>query len=129
MSSSESGTNVGRLAQVSRRRPPVGTTFSFSLNERARATLRFSRLAPGVKLHGKCIHHAANTKQRPRCTQSHAAGTLTLAAHPGTNHVRFQGNLGPTRKLTPGHYTLTIAASDSAHQTTTSRALAFTIVR
>jgi hypothetical protein len=122
-------TGVSPAHMNHRRNPPVGTNFSFVLNEPARATLRFTRLTPGLKLHGKCVHRSAHAKHQPRCVQRHAVGTLSLAAHQGTNHVRFQGRLAPAQTLTPSRYTVTVTASDGARQTTTSRTLTFTIVR
>jgi hypothetical protein len=121
----------GRLAHISshRRKPPLGTTFSFALNEPARVTLNFMQRTPGRRLHGKCVHPSGSTKGQPRCTQTHAAGTLSLPAHRATNHIRFQGRLTATKRLGPGTYTLTITATDGARQTTTSRVLAFTIVK
>jgi hypothetical protein len=119
----------GKPPHVSSRRAPIGTTFSFDLNKPAHLVLTFTRQTAGHKLHGKCVSQTASNKHKPGCTQTRAAGTLKLIAHQGANHVRFQGRITPTNRLTPGRYTLTITATDGARQTTTSRALPFTIVK
>ena len=119
----------GKLAEISRRHPTLGTTFSFTLNEQASVVLRFTRLLPGLKLHGKCVNRTARNSRKPHCTQTRVAGRLSLAVHVGANHLRFQGRLAPTKRLTPATYTLTITATDGAGQTTTSHRLTFTIVK
>src|SRR5205085_916736 len=43
------------LARVSRaRRPPVGTTFSFTLNVQASMAITFTQRQPGRRVRGKC---------------------------------------------------------------------------
>jgi hypothetical protein len=99
----------GGLAHVAARRgPPIGTSFSFRLSERAGLTFSFSRRAGG---------HAKR------------AGTLRLRGHRGANRVRFQGRLSRTKRLRPGRYTVSIAATAPGGGRTTSRPLSFRIVR
>jgi hypothetical protein len=77
-------------ARRKRRAPPLGTTFSFRLNEGARVTFKFTR---------------RRGRHRVR------AGKLTFTGHTGRNRVRFQGRLARHRTLHPGRYKLTATAS------------------
>ena len=94
-----------RLAQISRKKTPTGTTFSFSLNEQATVTFSFAQRAGGRK-----------------------AGTLTFSGHSGTNKVAFQGRITRAQKLKPGRYTVTITATNSAGMSSAPASLSFTIV-
>ena len=97
-----------RLATASRAKAPIGTTFSFSLNEDASVTFSFTRRA------------------RARAVP---AGRLTFAGHDGTNKVAFQGRISPRKTLKAGRYTLVITATDSAGVRSEPRSLSFTIVK
>ncbi len=97
-----------RLATVSRAKTPVGTTFSFSLNEEATMTFSFTH-----RIKGRTV----------------TAGKLTFAGHDGTNKVAFQGRVSAKKKLAPGRYTLVIAATDAAGVRSAPKSLSFTIVK
>ena len=111
------------------RKPPVGTTISFKLSEPARTTLTFAQPQTGRKVGKRCKTLTRANRKKPRCTIPNVRGTLTLNGHAGTNKVRFQGRLTRTRKLTPGGYTLTITATDSAGNRSNAKATSFTIAR
>ncbi len=118
-----------RLAQISKKKkPPVGTTFGFSLNEAAAVRLDFTRPAAGRKVSKKCLPVSKKNRKKPKCTRTVIVGTLAFKAHAGANRVRFAGRLSATKKLKPGHYTLTITAT-SAGLRSTPRSLSFTIVK
>lgn len=104
-----------RLPFISRKhkRPPVGTVFSFALNEPARVTLTFTQHRRGHKRHRSV----------------RVAGSLGLSAHQGTSRIHFAGRLTRKRKLAPGRYVLTLTATNPAGQQISSRPLSFTIVR
>ena len=109
-----------RIPPKRRNGPPVGTTFTFALNEQARVRFAFTRLPD------KCAS-STNRRHRRTCPRPAPVGSLSLAGHAGTDIFHFRGQLSPTRWLTPGNYSLTItAANDAGHSTATS--LAFTIV-
>jgi flagellar hook assembly protein FlgD len=97
----------GKLATITRKRAPVGDTFTFKLTADAKLTLTFTH-----KVHGR----------------KRTAGKLTFkTAHAGKRKVKFQGRLSHHRKLKPGTYTLKITASNpSGHST--SKGITFTIV-
>jgi len=68
-------------------------------------------------------------RRKPRCTIPNIRGTLAFSGHAGTNRVRFQGRLSRSKKLKPGLYTLTIAATDAAGNRSNARSASFTITR
>jgi hypothetical protein len=108
---------------------PVGTTFSFSLNERATVRFRFTQQLAGRKVHGKCVALSATNRRKPRCTRTINAGTLTFTGHPGAAKVRFAGRISRSNKLTPGHYTLQITATNTQRKRSRPQSLTFTIVK
>jgi hypothetical protein len=83
--------------------PPVGTAFSFKLNEPATLTMAFS--------------HAGAKK-----------GTLSFTGTTGSNRRTFKGRLSNGRRLAPGKYVVTVTASAYGLKTK-PQALRFTIVR
>ena len=96
------GSKPVRIA--ARRKRPVGTTFSFRLDQPAKVTLAFTRKG-----------------------SRKAAGTIVVAARKGANRVRFQGRLTRTRTLGPGRYTLEVGAANAAGRRAVPRHLTFTI--
>lgn len=105
---------------------PLGTTFSFGLSESAKVTLSFTARRAGRRVGKRCVAQMTHNKHRPRCKRTVTVGTLTVAGHPGTNRVRFQGKLAH-ETLAPGRYTLTVTATN-AGQRYSAATLSFTIV-
>ena len=115
------------LAHISAsRQPPLGTTFSFNLNEPARVTLAFTQPAGGRKAGKRCVAQTGKNKSEHPCTRTVVAGTLTLSARRGPNRVSFQGAISRKQKLEPGSYTLVLTATASGERSTPRR-LKFTI--
>jgi hypothetical protein len=121
----------GKLAQISRqkKKPPVGTTFSFSLNEQASVGFAFTQQVSGRKVGHKCLAKTPKNTKRKRCTRTLTAGTLSFSGHSGANAVGFQGRISPSKRLAPGGYRLTITATNSAGARSAPASLRFTIVR
>jgi N-acetylneuraminic acid mutarotase len=119
----------GKLAVITRRKPPVGTTFSFSLNERASVTLGFSQQAGGRKVRGKCVAQTKANRHKHACKRAVVRGTLTFTGHAGSNKVAFQGRISPSTKLPPGTYTVVISATNALGQRASAKPLTFTIVQ
>jgi thermitase len=115
-----------QLVQTSARRPPVGTTFKYTLDTAATVRFDFAMAGAGRKVGGKCVSVNRNNQRKPKCALQR--GSLTLAGHAGLNTVRFAGWLSRTKKLTPGRYTLTITAVTPGVGATAQQ-LRFTIVR
>jgi hypothetical protein len=113
-----------KLAHISaKKKPPVGTTFSFSLNEPAAISFSFTQT-----VRRKCVPHTKKNRRRPACRHSVTAGTLSFIGHSGTNKVDFQGRISGSKKLKPGRYTLVIIASNSIGYSK-PLSLTFTIVK
>jgi hypothetical protein len=117
-----------KLATYSRRKdPPLGTTFSFVLNERAAVSLAFTQQVGGRKVGDKCV--ANRNRRRLSCKRTVTKGTLSVMGHSGLNKVAFQGRIARSERLPLGAYTLRITARNSGGQPSNTRSLSFTIVR
>jgi hypothetical protein len=116
-----------QLAHISRRKTPTGTTFSFSLNERAAVTFGFIQLLP-QSAHN-CLARTNNKIQRKSCNNTVTRGMLSLTGHSGANNAAFAGRISRTNKLKPGRYELTITATNSTGQRSAPVSLSFTIVK
>jgi virginiamycin B lyase len=118
-----------KLAQISRgRKPPVGTTFKFSLNTSASVSFAFTQAKSGRNVAGKCVAQTGRNRKKRKCTQSVVAGMLGITGHAGVNTVGFQGRLTSSKKLKPGLYTLLITATTPGAPST-SKSLTFTITK
>jgi hypothetical protein len=107
---------------------PVGTTFAFGLNETANVSLSFVRVAAGRRVGGKCVAPSPRNRNRAKCRRNVTAGTLPVAGHAGLDKVRFQGHLSRAKQLSPGSYTVSIAARGAKGSRRLTRSLAFTIL-
>lgn len=118
-----------RLASASRRRrAPLGTSFSYTLNEAASVRLVFTQSAAGRKVKGRCVAPSRSNRRRRACRRTVSKGALEFAAHAGMNKIAFQGRLSTSKKLTPGGYTVTFVATDAGGRSSASKSLRFTIV-
>ena len=113
---------------TNRSKLPIGTTFSFALNEQANISLVFTQQTGGRKSNGKCVAQAKQNHHKPTCKRTVTAGTLSLAGHSGTNKVVFQGRISRSKKLKQGRYTLLVTANSNG-VLTASKLLSFTIVK
>jgi hypothetical protein len=120
-----------RLASLSakRKRPPVGTTFTFTLSAAGTTTLVFAQTATGRTVAGRCVAARKSNRHKPRCTLTTGVGRVKRPAHAGVNHVRFQGRLSASRGLHVGHYVVRVSASNAFGTGAGARPLRFTIVR
>jgi hypothetical protein len=106
---------------------PVGTTFSFRLDEAAQVQLRFDAQLPGRRVGGRCVAPTAANHSRRACTRSVLRGELNQDGHSGANRVAFRGRLPGGRMLAPGRYALLITATSAGRHSSVAR-LAFTIL-
>jgi streptogramin lyase len=119
-----------RMAVLSRRhRPPVGSTFKFTLSEPASVQVTFTQVVSGRKVKKRCVAPTHGNAHRRPCPRTVVRGMLALAAHAGSDRIVFQGRLSRSRKLAPGGYTVTFVAVNAAGQRSQPRSLRFTIVR
>ena len=124
------GNNLPSFNAKRDKQPRVGTTLSFTLNERARVTLGFTNNPPGRNIEHSCRAPAQHYRHQPRCTRNVAAGTLTFTGRRGRNKVHFDGRISTTTNLRPGPYRLVITATDTSdRQHSASGSLRFTILR
>jgi hypothetical protein len=107
---------------------PVGTTFSFGLNEPAAVTLTFSQRVPGRRVSGRCVAPGHSNAGRPRCKRTLVAGSFVAPGHAGLDRASFQGRLPGSKTLKPGSYLVSLTARDARGQKIVSRSLSFTIV-
>ncbi len=126
----------GKLASISRKtrgshkhRVPVGTTFSFRLNEPARVSFAFSRVVGGRKVKGRCVAQTRRNRHKRACKRTMLKGTLALAGYTGLDKLAFQGRISRRAKLAPGSYTLTLTATNATGQRSRPVKLRFKIVR
>jgi alpha-tubulin suppressor-like RCC1 family protein len=121
-----------KLAQISasrsKRRRPIGTTFSFSLNEQASVLFSFTHKVTGREVGRRCVAKTHKNSGHRRCKRVATEGALSFTGHRGTNNVVFQGRLTSSNKLRPGRHTLIIEAASAAGRSAPAR-LTFTIVR
>ncbi len=106
------GSLLPRLAHVAR----VGTTIRFSLSERAAVSLSFARRHFGRRVGHACRAATRALRSRPLCNRfvTVLPSVRFAGVRAGANRVRFQGRLSGTRTLLPGHYRLTVRATDPA---------------
>ncbi len=106
---------------------PVGTSFSFDLNEAASVTLGFARRVAGRRAGRACAAVTrADVAGRP-CTRTVHVGALAFTAHMGADTVRFAGRISRRVTLKPGMYTLVLTAHATSGRSAPS-ALDFTVV-
>jgi streptogramin lyase len=120
-----------KLARITARRgAPLGTTFSFALNQSARVRFAFTQRAPGRSVAGRCVAKTTKNAKRRACTRTLTRGTLSpFNGHTrSVNKVVFQGRVSARRTLRPGRYTLTVTATNAAGLRSVPRSLSFTIV-
>ena len=108
--------------------PPLGTTFSFVVNEQAQVTFTFTKRLPGRIVGQRCVATTADNRMHPRCTRRIVSGETSEKGRPGHNRVPFSARLGPSRRLAPGRYTVLIAAVNVPGQRSRQHALSFTLV-
>lgn len=114
-------------ARISRAGGPVGTTFSFDLDEKARVELAFSSLLRGHRVGRGCRAGAGHRADAHRCRRERPAGKLVFTGRSGRDRVLFQGRISPSRSLRPGVYTVQITATAGTQHA--SAELRFTILR
>ena len=107
---------------------PVGTSFSFSLNEPASVNLTFTHSVPGRRIAGRCVAPGHGNAGRPRCKRPLPVGSFAVPGHAGLDKVRFQGRLSGSKTLKPGSYLVGVTARDAHGLKVVSRSLSFTII-
>jgi hypothetical protein len=120
------GRSLPRISTASN--VPVGTTFSFNLNEPVTTTLTFTRSAAGRRTHGKCAAPSPGNAHSPKCKRTVVVGSFGVSGKAGQDKVRFQGRVSNAKTLKPGAYAVSVTARDAHGLKAISRSLPFTIV-
>ena len=110
------------------REAPLGTTFTFALNEQATVTFAFAKRLAGREVKGKCVAAGRGGGHARRCERSVVRGTITFSGRAGKNRVGFQGRVSRAVKLAPGDYTLLVSATNAQGLRSVGRTLRFTVV-
>jgi hypothetical protein len=120
-----------RLASLSRKKKlvPLGTTFSFTLNEQTSVSFAFTQQVGGRKVKGKCVAQTRKNRRNRVCKRTVTQGTFSFTGHAGSNKVSFQGRISHSKKLGLGSYTLVITATNAGGQHSRPKQLSFTIVK
>ncbi|HUA70084.1 MAG TPA: hypothetical protein VMA96_03350 [Solirubrobacteraceae bacterium] len=117
------------LGRAANGKPPVGTAFSYVLNEAATVRLTFTQVQDGRKVNGSCQAETGRNRHMPACRRAVPMGWVAQAGQAGLNTISFQGRLGVGRKLAAGRYTLTVIATNTTTGASSSpERLTFTIV-
>jgi hypothetical protein len=113
-----------------RHRPPVGTAFTWTLNEPAELRFVFTAQVPGRPgAGGACVAANRRNRHHRRCLRTITVGAHSLSAGGGAGRWRFGGVMAGGRRLGPGTYTVTIVATTPATGVQSAPArLRFTIV-
>ena len=122
------GSSLPRAASRHSRKPPVGTTFGFTLNEAATVQFAFTQHVSGRKIGHGCVAPTRANRRKHSCSRTVTAGTLVLAAHANANTLRFQGRISGSKTLKAGVYTLVVRATGPGGQSSAPQHLTFTIV-
>ncbi len=123
------GSSLPQAASRHSHKPPVGTTFGFTLNAAATVQFTFSQRLSGRKVGHRCLAQTGANRHRHSCSRTVTAATLVVAAHAGANTLRFQGRVSGSKKLRPGVYTLVVTATGPGGQSSLPQRLMFTILR
>ena len=118
-----------RPAVISRRRrAPIGTTFSVTLDREATVRFAFTRRFHGRRVNGRCVARTHKNSHRRLCTRTVTVGRISFSGHSGANTLAFQGRISTSKKLPSGSYRAVITATNATGPSS-PRKLNFTIVR
>lgn len=123
------GNKLATLARRSAKKAPLGTTFSFTLDQPSTVRLVFTQQVGGRTVAGRCVAQTGKNRRKRACKRTVTRGTLSVAAHAGASKLAFQGLVTRSKRLPLGRYTLSIAAVNAAAQRSNAHALRFAIVR
>jgi DNA-binding beta-propeller fold protein YncE len=104
-----------------------GTTFTYSLSERARVVFTIERKLPGRRVAGRCVQRRPANRGKPPCTRFKLFGRFEQQGGAGENTRRFSGRIG-NKSLAPGNYRATLVASDVVGLRSAPKRVGFTIV-
>jgi len=111
---------------ASARRHKPGTTFNYTLSEKATVRIAIVQRSSGRRRGKSCVAPTRKLRKAARCTRITAKGTLTRTSDKGANAVFFTGRIG-SKALSPGSYGATLTATDAASNTSRGQTMSFRI--
>lgn len=117
----------GEHVTKKQRHRPIGTTFSFRLNQKAKTTLTITTRKPGRRVKHHCAPKTHENRHARHCTRTVTAGRLHHTGHRGRNTIHFAGKLPHHHTLRPGTYHARLTARAHQHKAT-SRRLTFKVL-
>jgi uncharacterized delta-60 repeat protein len=106
-----------------------GTVFSYTLDQQATVHFAFTQRVGGRRVKGRCVAQTRKNHRSHSCRRTVTRGTLSIVAHVGVNKLPFKGQLGRSKKLQPGRYTVIVTAESSAGLRSKASSLSFSIVK
>jgi hypothetical protein len=122
---------LASLAKRHKKRKPKGATFTFSITEKATATIKIERRSRGVKVGKKCLAHRpkrSRGKHLKSCTLYKTIGSLKVRAKAGKTTVKIPKRVGHAR-VAIGPYRAEISAKDSGGRKSNTRRVSFKVSR
>jgi uncharacterized repeat protein (TIGR01451 family) len=107
---------------------PVGTRFSFTLDEAASVTLTFTQRIPGRNVKGKCVAPTSKNHHADVCKRTVTRGAEAIAGRAGTNTLSVTGRLPHIGYLRPGTYTVEVVATNGTGKSSAPETLTFSII-
>lgn len=123
------GRQFAKVSSKGRVRTPVGTVFSFTLNEPATVSFAFSKETTGRLVGRKCQRVTRQDSGHRRCERMVRAGGFVFTAHVGRTSLAFQGRITRTATLTTGKYRVSVGATNSTGGRSPSSVLHFAVTK
>ena len=109
-------------------RAKKGTSFVYTLSEKARVLFVIERADPGRMVGRTCRRPSRANRKRKRCVRFVRVGSFAQDGAAGPNTRPWSGKIR-ARALKPASYRASITARDAAGNTSTIKRLSFKIVR
>ncbi len=81
----------GRRGRPGHPKPPIGTAFSWQLNEPAQLRFVFTQQVPGRRVDGACKAPSRRNRHRQTCLRTVTVATHTMSAGTGSGRWTFKG--------------------------------------
>jgi len=105
-----------------------GTAFTYTLSEAATVRIVITQRRSGRRQGIRCVAPRRSLRKKAKCTMIIRKGTLTRVSKAGANRVAFSGRIA-SKALSPGTYSATITATDTAKNTSGPKTISFKIVK
>jgi hypothetical protein len=106
---------------------PAGTTFRVRLSEAARVVFTIEQILPGRRAGHACRPPTSRNRNHHACSRFLKPRRFAVNAIAGTNTIKFSGRIAG-RALAPGHYRVTLVATDAAGTPSAPKLLSFRVV-